>query len=526
MSDLTELIGKAIQGEATPEERARLTELLLKDADARRAWREHVNVHVGLKNYCAMPGTVADSLPEAPRRRRWPVVAAAAVLLAAAGLLAVRTMPGAPLGRLSRVSQAAWTGRAPAVGAAVVAGRLELSAGFAEITLENGIRLVLESPVAIDLRSADRARLERGRVVAHVPPEGRGFTVETPGARLVDLGTEFGIGVRDDGQTEVQVFQGEVVAELKGAAARRLEAGTALRIEAGTSKGSTDIPFEPERFVRMFPTEGADLQPAGPVYNRSRFDALHVVPAPGAVDVDGDLAEWDRSGAIYSACWPPYHESHTFEAMLMYDARFLYVAARVGDPAPMRSVMDPAADPGQYAWRGGSVILRLATMPDVGARFEARARALADSKNPEYGTRPVDVDERITHLTFWHHRPTGAARLHAAYGMDFHGEKVDPPGWSGAFRMHPNGLGYTLEYAIPWALLHAGARPPRAGDRLPSSWTVHWSDQEGRHSRGHLVEGVNLDELPYRFLKGSTWGRAVFHERGRLSPGTVVPRAK
>ena len=53
-----------------------------------------------------------------------------------------------------------------------------------------------------------------------------------------------------------------------------------------------------------------------------------------------------------------------------------------------------------------------------------------------------------------------------------------------------------------------------AGDVVPSSWTVHWSDLEGRLSRGHLVEIVNLDDAPPRFLKGSTWGRAVFHARG------------
>lgn len=512
MSDLAKLMGHAVQGTASPEQWAKLQAILAEDVDARRAWREYVNVHAGLKTWCAMPGTVEDSMPAPGRRRPWPALAAAAALLLAAfGAWRMSTSPS--LGRLSRVNQAAWNGPAP--GASIRPGRLDLLTGFAEITLANGIRLILESPVAIDLVSAERAILERGRVVAQVPPEGRGFTVDTPRARLVDHGTEFGVGVREDGETEVQVFVGEVVAEFKGAASQRLEAGRALRI----ATTATDIPFEPERFVRLFPAEASAVQPAGPIYNRSRFDTAHVVPA-ARVDIDGDLADWDRSGAFYSACWPPYHESHTLEGMLMYDERFLYVAARVGDPAPLRSVMDPKADPSQFAWRGGSVILRLAA---VDVPLKAKGKPLADSKHPDYGRRPEDVDERISHLTFWHHRPSEKARLHLSYGMDFHGERTDPEGWKGAFRAQPNGLGYVLEYAIPWGLLHM-AGPPKPGTVHPSSWTVHWSDLEGRESRGHLVEVVNLDDLPYRFLRGETWGRALFHERGALSPGTVQPR--
>jgi ferric-dicitrate binding protein FerR (iron transport regulator) len=501
---MTDLFAEALSGEMTPERKAELESLLVRDADARRAWREYVNLHLGLKNYCAMPGALA-----APRRSRrwWPFAAAAAAAVIVVAVFALQPSPS--LGRVTRLSGTAWS-----PDATVKPGRLDLATGFAEITLTNGIRLVLESPVTIHLLSTSHARLERGRVVAHVPPAGRGFTVETPRARLIDLGTEFGVGIFENGETEVQVFLGEVVAECKdttGATrSHRLEAGKAVAIAKDTAGAPQAIPFEPERFVRMFPTENSTIQPAGPIYNRSRSDTVRVVPAPPGVTIDGDLADWDRGGVFNGACWPPYHESHTLEGMLMYDERFLYVAAKVGDPAPMKSVMDPAADPGQFAWRGGSVIVRLAAVPEAGWPFQANGKALAHARNPDLGRRPQDVDDRITHLTFWYHQPSKKARLHVSHGMDFHGERTDPPGWSGVFRAHPNGLGYTFEYAIPWALLNAEKRPPRAGDVLPSSWTVHGSDQEGKLSRGHLVEIVNLDDPPPRFLRGATWGKAVF----------------
>ena len=192
----------------------------------------------------------------------------------------------------------------------------------------------------------------------------------------------------------------------------------------------------------------------------------------------------------------------------------------------MHSRMDPAADPANYAWRGGSVIVRLAVNPALGWPLQGMGVPLADSTHPDIGHRPQDTSDQIVHITMWHHRPTDKPRLHLSFGMDFHGEQTDPDpnSWQGAIRMDPNGRGYTLEYAVPWSLLHVGNRPPRAGDVLAANWTVHWSDEAGRLSRGHLVEITNLDAKPFHFLRGATWGKAVFHDRGNLPPGTVLPR--
>jgi hypothetical protein len=45
-----------------------------------------------------------------------------------------------------------------------------------------------------------------------VPAFARGFTVLSPGGKVVDLGTEFGLSVDDGGTTTVRVFKGEVEA--------------------------------------------------------------------------------------------------------------------------------------------------------------------------------------------------------------------------------------------------------------------------------------------------------------------------
>ncbi len=93
--------------------------------------------------------------------------------------------------------------------------------------------------------------------------------------------------------------------------------------------------------------------------------------------------------------------------------------------------------------------------------------------------------------------------------MDFHGNLIDPPGWQGAFRRDPDGLGYTLEYRIPWSLLCLGPEAPRAGDVTATSWTVHWSDRDGKLSRGHLVDLTNPAESGFESTCMASCGASV-----------------
>src|SRR5207253_2273416 len=95
-------------------------------------------------------------------------------------------------------------------------------------------------------------------------------------------------------------------------------------------------------------------------YNRRTFDRVHVVPAPAGVKINGDLAAWDRSGAFFIPCVEPYARDYYVEGCMMYDRECLYVGAHVGDPAPLCSVIDPAADP-SVGWKGGAVQVRICT---------------------------------------------------------------------------------------------------------------------------------------------------------------------
>lgn len=56
----------------------------------------------------------------------------------------------------------------------------------------------------------DEAKCMHGRLQVRVSPHARGFKLLAPDAKLVDLGTEFGVVVDQNGRSEVHVFEGEV----------------------------------------------------------------------------------------------------------------------------------------------------------------------------------------------------------------------------------------------------------------------------------------------------------------------------
>jgi hypothetical protein len=223
--------------------------------------------------------------------------------------------------------------------------------------------------------------------------------------------------------------------------------------------------------------------------------------------MDGDLSDWDLSGMFEARCAEPFAESYYVHGSMMYDEQYLYVAARVGDPMPMRNLIDPNTDPWS-AWMGGSVQLRLSTDRSFGWPLTARK---PNSQEP----RPQDISDRIVHLTLWYFQPREQPCLEIRYGMNMDRGLVNPPGWQGAFRKAPDGKSYTVECAIPWTLLGAGSDPPQASDELGLSWTVNWSDASGRRWKGQLVEIKNppyadRGQKALTFLDAETWGKAIY----------------
>lgn len=122
--------------------------------------------------------------------------------------------------------------------------RIRVISGNLSLHYTHGTSVVLRSPAAYELISSTRARMIIGRLTATVPEAGKGFTVITPQADVIDLGTEFGVEVNKDGATDVVVFKGEVDLNYHNQETQiqRLQMGQAVRLDAvGTTSRLVSI---------------------------------------------------------------------------------------------------------------------------------------------------------------------------------------------------------------------------------------------------------------------------------------------
>ncbi len=84
--------------------------------------------------------------------------------------------------------------------------RLQFGRGVMTLEFAVGATVTLAGPARLDISSSSRAVLHRGQVTASVTKSGEGFTIVTPYADVIDLGTRFGVNVRDSGEADVVVF--------------------------------------------------------------------------------------------------------------------------------------------------------------------------------------------------------------------------------------------------------------------------------------------------------------------------------
>lgn len=160
---------------------------------------------------------------------------------------------------VSRASRVQWdrSDVDPTAGTGLTAGVITLQKGFLEIAFPRDARLIVEAPAEVNLVDERRVRLDRGMLTAHVPEEARGFEVETPSARVTDLGTEFAVAVDLGGAADVHVLDGWVAASFTApghddqARVKALHRDSAMRFDA---RGGTmrSIAVDQERFARSW----------------------------------------------------------------------------------------------------------------------------------------------------------------------------------------------------------------------------------------------------------------------------------
>ncbi len=146
-------------------------------------------------------------------------------------------------GRIVDVAHVEWSPGAPhfeAWSRITVGDQLQFETGVVELMLDNGAQIVLQGPADFRLVSARKAIARHGKLVMRCGPDAVGFEVESPDAKIIDLGTVFGLSIVEGASTDVVVYEGAVDLSIRASAGsqeRRLSAGEALHI---ARNGDTD----------------------------------------------------------------------------------------------------------------------------------------------------------------------------------------------------------------------------------------------------------------------------------------------
>ncbi len=284
---LSELILAELEGVSTPQQRVCLVDCLRNDPDALEFYVEFVMDYAGL----SQPGDISidevsegddllsldtlwaellneektaptiEILEEEPAReliqkvehqkfqRKFPTVSfVTAITSIAALLLMILYVQYHPkeviqVATISDMANVRWSNSTEpvAVGTRLYTHQLPmfLEKGILEIEYDYGAKVVIEGPAEFSIESDKELYLEQGRLHTHVMEYGKGFAIKTPSSVLVDVGTEFGVNVNAQGDSELHVFKGKVVLNAgpelsRKTPSRQITAGQAAKVSNRT----------------------------------------------------------------------------------------------------------------------------------------------------------------------------------------------------------------------------------------------------------------------------------------------------
>lgn len=241
--EIHRLAAARCDGSLTGEDRERLQRILVSSESARQCYVDYFEIHADVAWRVQARSAVAplfiDETPPGndPTGATVPVAVnkaslvrrvigsgygslAACVIVAASSVFAYRALDAEerPTSPVAKITAASKSGRWFVIDDRVHDGRRSafagdevcVAGGVVEVSFADGTSVTVAAPATLTPLTASSAKVLRGSIRARAEEGSDGFVVETPTARVVDLGTTFGVGVSDDATTRVAVFDGEV----------------------------------------------------------------------------------------------------------------------------------------------------------------------------------------------------------------------------------------------------------------------------------------------------------------------------
>ncbi len=255
--------------------------------------------------------------------------------------------------------------------------------------------------------------------------------------------------------------------------------------------------------------------PYAAIQNKADHTEIRIVPAPGEVVIDGDLGDWDLSGAILMFIDEASRDSYQVRAAMMYDADYLYVGGRWQDPTPMVNNHAFGGDVGS-AWNADAIQMRFVAHPEIRSSASTMTGARMDAEEQKY----------VNHITLWYSTQDGRAGYQAMYTLGYKDQVLNPPGVQGAYVKNADGQGCVFEYRIPWEVLRA-PRPLTGGDAVQMQFQIHWGNEQGTDLRTGITDVRNPNSNALGYMGPDAWGIGRFMAEGNLPPvdGNGLERA-
>ena len=216
--------------------------------------------------------------------------------------------------------------------------------------------------------------------------------------------------------------------------------------------------------VLLVPATFVTAQERTMIGRQSQNEGMLVVPAPGAVVIDGKLDDWDQSGRIWMFADKDVRSRYSGQIAAMWSADALYLAFRWFDPTPMVSNINPLTDP-REGWRSDSVQMRVRTADQI-------SWLTTWFYTPK--TQPV-MDVTVWKDMKSSREGTQSTLLLAEPGQTSLGQGIEM-----AYRATEDKTGFVQEIKIPWKVVFKS--PPQAapGMTLQIGFEMLWGDPTGK----------------------------------------------
>ena len=265
-----ELLEKFCLETITEEEHKRLEKRLLES----EALRSEARSYMAMDSYLNMDMDLMMGLdfelegspqvePVKPISFVWPIAVAASISFVAGILVIYAIMSSQSGGEIAGVDEVEevkasgfavidktvdveWGNKTYLDGQAVGKETLSLKKGIVHLEFFCGASVIIDGPAEFEVRNSWQGFCRKGKLRAIVPPAAHGFKIDTAKTSIVDLGTEFGLEVSDEGESVV-VFDGEIELDTPQAKKKLLQAGDGVLVQDG--KETVIKPTAAEEFI-------------------------------------------------------------------------------------------------------------------------------------------------------------------------------------------------------------------------------------------------------------------------------------